>query len=142
MMKAAAERGWVDERGIFMESHLSMRRAGADMIITYAARNLANWLKLGACGVSERGGGLFAAFPHFQDGHNDGADDRDAEDDADHHEYHGDFVVLLGKRILVKFDGLGSTLLELVELDTPGDLASLIELLLAGDALAFEFEVD
>lgn len=48
MMKAAAERGWVDERGIFMESHLSMRRAGADMIITYAARNLANWLKLGA----------------------------------------------------------------------------------------------
>ena len=48
MIKAAAERGWVDERGVFMESHLSMRRAGADLIITYAARDLARWLKAGA----------------------------------------------------------------------------------------------
>ena len=37
MIKAAGEKGWIDEDRIMMESHLSMTRAGADIIITYAA---------------------------------------------------------------------------------------------------------
>lgn len=45
MIKAAAERGWVDERAVTLESHLAMRRAGADIIITYAAVEIARWLK-------------------------------------------------------------------------------------------------
>jgi porphobilinogen synthase len=45
MMKAAAERGWVDERAILLESHTALRRAGADIIITYAARELAQWCR-------------------------------------------------------------------------------------------------
>ena len=45
MVKAAAAKGWVDERGIVMESLLSMRRAGADVIITYSAVDAAKWLK-------------------------------------------------------------------------------------------------
>ena len=45
MVKAAAERGWVDERAVVMESILAMRRAGADIIITYAATDVARWLK-------------------------------------------------------------------------------------------------
>ena len=46
MIKAAAERGWIDERAVLMESHLAMRRAGAEIIVTYAARELAQWTKL------------------------------------------------------------------------------------------------
>ena len=45
MVKAAAEKGWVDERAILLESHLAMRRAGADILITYAAKDMARWLK-------------------------------------------------------------------------------------------------
>jgi porphobilinogen synthase len=45
MIKAAAERGWIDERAVLTESHLAMRRAGADIIITYAARELAQWTR-------------------------------------------------------------------------------------------------
>jgi len=45
MIKAAAARGWIDERAITMESLLAMRRAGADILITYAARDVACWLK-------------------------------------------------------------------------------------------------
>lgn len=45
MIKAAGRNGWVDERALFLESHLAMRRAGADVIITYAAREIARWLK-------------------------------------------------------------------------------------------------
>ena len=44
MIKAAAERGWIDEKAVLLESHLAMRRAGADIIITYAAADLARWL--------------------------------------------------------------------------------------------------
>ena len=47
MMQAAAKRGWVDERAVTMESLLSMRRAGADIIVTYAAANAARWLREG-----------------------------------------------------------------------------------------------
>ena len=44
LIKAAAERGWVDERRVTLETLLGMRRAGADIIITYAARDAARWL--------------------------------------------------------------------------------------------------
>jgi porphobilinogen synthase len=47
MMHAAAERGWIDLRAVTMESLLAMRRAGADIIITYAAREAIGWLKEG-----------------------------------------------------------------------------------------------
>jgi porphobilinogen synthase len=47
MIKAAAANGWVDERAITLESLLSMRRAGADILITYAAVDVARWLKEG-----------------------------------------------------------------------------------------------
>jgi porphobilinogen synthase len=45
MIKAAAANGWIDERAATMESLLAMRRAGADVIITYAAKEVARWLK-------------------------------------------------------------------------------------------------
>ncbi len=45
MIKAAAEHGWIDERRIVMEVLTSIRRAGADMIITYFAPDVARWLK-------------------------------------------------------------------------------------------------
>ncbi len=44
MVKAAAERGWIDERRVVLESLLAMRRAGADAIITYHAESAARWL--------------------------------------------------------------------------------------------------
>jgi porphobilinogen synthase len=47
MIKAAAARGWVDERAVTLESLLAMKRAGADILITYAARDVAGWLKEG-----------------------------------------------------------------------------------------------
>jgi len=40
-------KGWVDERAILLESLLAMRRAGADILITYAAPDVARWLKEG-----------------------------------------------------------------------------------------------
>lgn len=43
MIKAAAEKGWIDEKAVLLESHLALRRAGAEIIITYAARELAQW---------------------------------------------------------------------------------------------------
>jgi len=45
MIKAAAAQGWVDEKAITMETLLAIRRAGADIIITYAAVQAAQWLK-------------------------------------------------------------------------------------------------
>jgi porphobilinogen synthase len=45
MMKAAAANGWIDERAVTMESLLAMRRAGADILITYAAADVAKWLR-------------------------------------------------------------------------------------------------
>jgi len=44
MIKAAAEKGWVNERDIVLESLTSMKRAGADIIITYYALNVLKWL--------------------------------------------------------------------------------------------------
>ena len=45
MIKAAAHNGWIDERRIVMEVLTGIRRAGADMIITYFAPDVAGWLK-------------------------------------------------------------------------------------------------
>ncbi|MGB1699482.1 MAG: porphobilinogen synthase, partial [Nannocystaceae bacterium] len=47
MMKAAFERGWLDERAVVMESLLGIRRAGADVILTYFALDVAAWLRAG-----------------------------------------------------------------------------------------------
>ena len=44
MLKAAAERGWLDERRAALESLLAIRRAGADQVITYYAKEAARWL--------------------------------------------------------------------------------------------------
>ena len=45
MIKAGAEKGWVDEKAVVMESMISFKRAGADMILTYFAKDVAKWLK-------------------------------------------------------------------------------------------------
>ena len=45
MIKAAAEKGWIDGEKVMMESLLSMKRAGADIIITYFAKEVARLLK-------------------------------------------------------------------------------------------------
>jgi porphobilinogen synthase len=45
MLKAAAERGWLNERAAVLETLLSIKRAGADAILTYFARDVATWLK-------------------------------------------------------------------------------------------------
>lgn len=45
MIKAAAANGWIDERAVTLESLLAMRRAGADILITYSAVEAAGWLK-------------------------------------------------------------------------------------------------
>jgi porphobilinogen synthase len=45
MIKAAAAKGWIDERAVTLESLLAMHRAGADILITYAAPDVARWLK-------------------------------------------------------------------------------------------------
>lgn len=45
MMKAAVERGWLDEKAIVLESLISMKRAGADAILTYFAKQAARYLQ-------------------------------------------------------------------------------------------------
>lgn len=44
MLKAAAERGWIDERRAALETLVSIRRAGAKLILTYWAKDAAKWL--------------------------------------------------------------------------------------------------
>ncbi len=44
MVKAAAERGWVNERAIVLETLTAFRRAGADMVLTYHALDAARWI--------------------------------------------------------------------------------------------------
>jgi porphobilinogen synthase len=44
MVKAAAERGWIDERRITLEILTGIKRAGADLILTYFAKDVARWL--------------------------------------------------------------------------------------------------
>jgi porphobilinogen synthase len=45
MLKAAAREGWIDEKSAIMEVLTSIKRAGADMIITYHAREASEWLQ-------------------------------------------------------------------------------------------------
>jgi len=45
MLKAAAQRGWLDERRAALESLVGIRRAGADVVITYYAKDAARWLR-------------------------------------------------------------------------------------------------
>jgi porphobilinogen synthase len=45
LVKAAAERGWVDERAVALESLTAIRRAGAGIILTYWAKQAARWLQ-------------------------------------------------------------------------------------------------
>jgi porphobilinogen synthase len=47
MLKAAAQNGWLDERAVALESLLSIKRAGADAILTYYALAAARWLREG-----------------------------------------------------------------------------------------------
>ncbi|MBV8486995.1 MAG: porphobilinogen synthase [Planctomycetaceae bacterium] len=47
MVKAAAARGWIDERRIVLETLTGFKRAGVDMILTYHAMDVARWLKEG-----------------------------------------------------------------------------------------------
>ncbi len=45
MVKAAALQGWIDEKAIVLETLIGMKRAGADLIITYHAKDAARWLR-------------------------------------------------------------------------------------------------
>ncbi|MDH5546313.1 MAG: porphobilinogen synthase [Gammaproteobacteria bacterium] len=45
MLKAASQNGWLDEKAVVLEALLSMKRAGADGILTYYAKTVAQWLK-------------------------------------------------------------------------------------------------
>ncbi|GGZ96224.1 porphobilinogen synthase [Ignatzschineria ureiclastica] len=45
MMKAAFEKGWLDEKTVVMETMLCFKRAGCDAILTYFAKDIARWLK-------------------------------------------------------------------------------------------------
>jgi porphobilinogen synthase len=47
MVKAAARNGWIDEERVTTEILTGIRRAGADVIITYHAKDAARWLKNG-----------------------------------------------------------------------------------------------
>ena len=44
MVKAAAQNGWIDEQRVVLENLISLKRAGADRIITYHALDAARWL--------------------------------------------------------------------------------------------------
>ncbi len=43
MLKAAAEKGWIDEKKVAMKMYTGIRRAGADFIISYYTKELAQW---------------------------------------------------------------------------------------------------
>jgi porphobilinogen synthase len=45
LIKAAAARGWVDEQRVTLETLTAIRRAGADLILTYHAKDAACWLE-------------------------------------------------------------------------------------------------
>ena len=45
MVKAAARNGWLDERAVALEILTAIKRAGADLILTYFAKDAARWLK-------------------------------------------------------------------------------------------------
>ena len=45
MIKAAAEKGWLEERPVVLETLTAIKRAGADIILTYHAKDAADWLR-------------------------------------------------------------------------------------------------
>lgn len=45
MMKAATKKGWINEENVVMESMLAFKRAGADLIVTYYAKEVARWIQ-------------------------------------------------------------------------------------------------
>jgi porphobilinogen synthase len=45
LVKAAAQKGWVDEKRVVLEILTGVQRAGADIILTYHAKDVARWLK-------------------------------------------------------------------------------------------------
>jgi len=45
MVKAAAKNGWIDEKAVVMEMMTGLKRAGADLILTYFAKDVARWLR-------------------------------------------------------------------------------------------------
>ena len=45
MVKAAAQNGWIDEKTVIQEILTGIKRAGADLIITYFAKDVKSWLK-------------------------------------------------------------------------------------------------
>jgi porphobilinogen synthase len=45
MLKAAAANGWLDERNVILETLTAIKRAGADLIITYHAKEASRWLR-------------------------------------------------------------------------------------------------
>jgi len=45
LIKAGAARGWIDERAAVLETLTGVRRAGADLVITYFAPEVARWLR-------------------------------------------------------------------------------------------------
>ena len=47
MIEAAAERGWIDEKRVVLETLTGFKRAGADLILTYHAKDAARWLAEG-----------------------------------------------------------------------------------------------
>ena len=47
MVKAAAQKGWIDEKRVVLEILTSIKRAGADIILTYFAPDVARWLANG-----------------------------------------------------------------------------------------------
>ncbi|GLC24783.1 porphobilinogen synthase [Roseisolibacter agri] len=53
MLEAAAQRGWLDRRAAALETLVAIRRAGADLIITYYAKDAARWLRESAAGATK-----------------------------------------------------------------------------------------
>jgi porphobilinogen synthase len=47
MVKAAAAKGWIDEKRVVLETLTGFKRAGADLILTYHAKDAARWLREG-----------------------------------------------------------------------------------------------
>jgi len=45
MVKAAARNGWIDEQRVVLEIMTSIQRAGAEIVLTYHAKDVARWLK-------------------------------------------------------------------------------------------------
>jgi porphobilinogen synthase len=45
MLKAASQNGWINEEKVVLETLLSFKRAGADAVLTYYAKQAAIWLK-------------------------------------------------------------------------------------------------